>query len=183
MNVQHSSRSDSWRTPVSILVRVRWVLGDITLDPASSVEANEVVSASNIFTKEDDGLLQSWKTNGRSMFINPPGGKTGNKSNTSLFWKKLMEHRLHDQGFDHAIFLAFSAEAMQTTQGKGCKSICEFPFCVPAKRIRFVGEDESMQAPSHSNLIVYVPGRRDETDSFYDTFKDLGCVLNVKRCP
>jgi hypothetical protein len=41
MNIQHSSRTDMWFTPLEILVMVQKVLGTIDLDPASCAEARE----------------------------------------------------------------------------------------------------------------------------------------------
>lgn len=181
MNIQHSSRSDGWQTPPAILQKVHELLGVIDLDPASDILANKNVGAAQFLTKEDDGLQHPWQ--GETIFINPPGGKLNGKSNTALFWSKLMKHR--DRGhLKHAIFLAFSIEALQTTQNKGCKSIAEFPFCVPSSRIKFVSPDnKELQSPSHSNMIIYVPGTADLTDKFYSIFHSLGNVLNTRRHP
>lgn len=180
MNVQHSSRTDKWWTPLDILERVHMVVGPITLDPASSLEANERVRAQNIITEEQDGLTTPWAAG--SLFLNPPGGKLGNKSKTALFWKRLMEHRETGK-LTHAIFLAFSAEALQNTQGKGCQAIGEFPFMVPSSRIKFdrpAGCEQKTQ-PSHSNVIVYVPGTIDNRGLFYEAFKDMGTIINLDK--
>lgn len=181
MNIQHSSRSDEWFTPKWLMEAIQEVIGPIELDPASSKEANIIVNAKRILTREDNGLRTSWGK-ATSIFINPPGGKEGKESKTGLFWNKLMQER--DNGnFGHAIFLAFSIEALQTTQ-KYDKPIAGFPFCVPSKRIRFTLPDGSTPtAPSHSNMIVYVPGTINETDKFEAVFKQLGAVINTERKP
>jgi hypothetical protein len=144
--------------------------GLIDLDPASDVQWNRNVGAAAFFTKDSDGLKQDWF--GR-VFVNPPGGKTGNKSNTSLFWQKLMAQRINIQ---EAIFLAFSAEALQNTQNKDCAPIMAFSFCVPSKRLRFVARGVEKFAPSHSNVVVYVPGAVDNTTKFVNVFSALGAV-------
>ncbi len=77
MNIQHSSRSDLWYTPEKVLDGVHLVLGTIDLDPASDDFGNSRVRADRFYASEEDGLAQDW---GGSMFINPPGGKRGNKS-------------------------------------------------------------------------------------------------------
>jgi DNA N-6-adenine-methyltransferase (Dam) len=177
MNVQHLSRSDSWQTPKHIIQLVKQVLGEpIDLDPASSPEANALIGASRIITREENGLTSNWT--GSTVYLNPPGGKTKNASNSALFWKKLMLYR--KAGFlGQAIFMAFSAEALQTTQGKGCLSIGEFPFCIPSKRIKFISAaGDGAISPSHSNVIVYVPGIYNNTERFYKTFRPLGVVVN-----
>ena len=175
MNIQHSSASNLWYTPPHIIQMVRMVLGDIELDPASDEVANEIVQANNIFTEEDDGLLQDWDTEG-SIFLNAPGGRLGNKSLSIEFWKKLMVSE-----FSHAIYMGFSVEHLATSQHKGCKSMLEFPFCIPAKRIRFVSPLGNKSAPSHSNVIVYVPGAIDATRKFKEVFTGLGGVVNTDQ--
>src|SRR5258707_14839507 len=122
MNVQHSSRSDRWFTPVDIIERSRRVLGIIDLDPASEPAANERVKATTYYTEHNDGLYHTWSG---SVFCNPPGGKKGKDSLTCLFWKQLMMCVIEGH-IDHAIFLCFSVEALQNTRGKSVPSIGEF---------------------------------------------------------
>lgn len=174
MNIQHSTRSDSWYTPAWIIEKVKNVLGEIDFDPASCVEANMTVGAKTFLST--DSLDAYWPNGG--IFLNPPGGKTGNKSNTFLFWEKLVHHS-HAPGFTHAIFLAFSAEALQTTQGKGIPSLGQFLLCVPKKRIKFDGHAGKI-APSHSNVIAYIPGSVDRSSEFHDQFSDVGTILNYR---
>ena len=181
MNIQHSSRSDEWFTPDWLMQAIQEVIGPIELDPASSKDANKIVKASRILTRKQNGLTTVWGK-ASSIFINPPGGKLGRESKTGLFWNKLMQERT-DNTFGHAIFLAFSIEALQTTQ-RYSKPIAGFPFCVPSKRIKFVLPDGSTpKAPSHSNMIVYVPGTINHTDKFEKVFKNLGAVINTERKP
>jgi hypothetical protein len=173
MNIQHSSRNDDWMTPVDIIRRVKLVLKEIDFDPASSYQANERVGAKLYYSQMEDGLVKPWPE-GCSIFCNPPGGKVGNKSKTGLFWQRLMAHK---DRFSHAIFLCFSVEAFQSTQGKGVASVGEFPFCIPKKRIKFdFTGDEKKTSPSHSNAIIYVPGWKDERELFKKAFEDLGLV-------
>ncbi len=172
MNIQHSSATPEWGTPENILELVRKVLGTIDFDPASSVKWNASVGAKAFLTERDDGLKADWLPG--TLYCNPPGGKIGNSSKTALFWKRLMTHRESGQ-LEHAIFMAFSAEALQNTQGKGVLPIMHFPFCVPAKRIRFVALGVEKFQPSHSNVIAYVPGTLDKSELFRETFSSLGC--------
>ncbi len=174
MNIQHSSRSDEWYTPVSILDRVRAVLGPIDFDPASDAFGNSRVQALRYLTREDDGLISGWGAP-NTIFLNPPGGKCNNKSRAALFWGRLMAQRA-DPGFGHAIFMAFSLEQLQTTQASAL-SIMDFPFAVPKRRIVFdQGDGRPGEAPSHSNVIAYVPGRVDVRGAFAEAFQTLGAV-------
>lgn len=170
MNIQHSSRTDRWFTPVYLIESARKVLGTIDLDPASEPLANERVKASKYYTETDDGLLQPWFG---SVFVNPPGGRRGRDSISALFWGKLMAEKYN---VDHAIWLGFSLEQLQTTQKYGV-GIVEFPFCVPRKRVRFDKPDGSPgDAPSHSNVIVYTPGKVNRTSEFHRVFSQYGSV-------
>lgn len=176
VNVQHSSQSDAWGTPRHILAAVRDVLGPIDFDPASSPAFNTNVQAATYFTEEQDALTTPWPNTG-TIFCNPPGGKVGNASKTALFWELLMQHR-QAQAFDQAIFLAFSLEALQTTQGSK-QSIGDYCFCVPRKRLAFeTPEGIPGKAPSHSNAIVYVAGRINHERLFYSRFSEFGCVID-----
>lgn len=180
MNVQHSSRTDRWFTPVDILGRVRTVLGgSIDLDPASEPAANERVRAKRFLTEKDDGLYADWVTSMApvSVFCNPPGGKVGRVSKTALFWQRLMTETACGR-VSHAVFMCFSAEALQTTQNKDCPPVGEFAVCIPSRRISFdfpTGAQSS--SPSHSNAIVYVPGTVNKAADFYKEFSNVGTVM------
>lgn len=60
---------DEWYTPAEIIEAARTLMGDIDLDPATCIAAQKVVFAVDWYTKEDDGLSQSW--HGR-IWCNPP---------------------------------------------------------------------------------------------------------------
>ena len=65
--------SDSWFTPDIYLSSVRGVLGEITLDPFSDAQANEIVKAAHYFDEDADGLSQNWNiTANCKVFMNPP---------------------------------------------------------------------------------------------------------------
>ena len=175
MNVQHSSRTDAWGTPASILDRARNVLGRIDFDPASDWRFNERVRAERFYSSDQCGLANSWPVDCR-VFCNPPGGKTKNQSNTALFWDRLMQYRAHGD-LRQAIFLAFSLEALQTTQGSSVP-MAAFSICIPRRRIAFeTPEGVVGEAPSHSNAIAYVPGSEDRTADFVREFSSLGYVI------
>lgn len=170
MNVMFSSRSGRWGTPEVILDAVRLTLGSIDLDPASEEFFNKNVRASRYISELS--LESPWLDFPGNIFINPPGGKTNGKSTQKLFWQRLMDEV--DLGkVGHAIFMAFSVEALQSTQS--CtRAMLDYPMCVPKKRVRFVPRTGSADSPSHSNVIVYVPGAVDKTELFYSAFSQIG---------
>ena len=59
-HVAHNSGNNEWYTPLLFLDKARQVLGQIDLDPCSSLVAQENVKASKFYTKEDDGLSKEW---------------------------------------------------------------------------------------------------------------------------
>jgi ParB family chromosome partitioning protein len=172
--VQHSSETFEWYTPEYIVEMARAVLGSIDFDPATSVEANEVIKAGKILTEGDDALSCEWPQQ-QSIFMNPPGKKSnGNKSMAGLFWAKLME-----QDVKHAIVICFNLNQLALTQSYHKKSMLEFPICIPRKRLSFNRPQRStgkVGSPSHNNAIIYVPNTVDNTDKFVEIFSSLGKV-------
>lgn len=175
MNILHSSRSDAWGTPADIVARVKGVLGRIDLDPASEAYFNETVGAERIITR--NSLCTPWLRKPGTIYLNPPGGKTGNESNTKLFWNRLMYEVAQGRVSD-AIFMAFSVEALAVTQNRTLRPITDHLCCVPKKRIQFVSKGVEKRAPSHSNVIVYVPGVLDRSERFISVFRDLGALTS-----
>lgn len=70
MKVHFSSQTDNWATPRSLFDTLNSEFG-FNLDPCSS---HENAKCKRHFTKEDDGLAQSW--DGDRVFMNPPYGRT-----------------------------------------------------------------------------------------------------------
>lgn len=64
-----STGNIEWWTPPWIIEGVRQVMGEIDLDPATSVAAQRLVQARLYYTAGDDGLSYRWF--GR-VFMNPP---------------------------------------------------------------------------------------------------------------
>lgn len=165
MNVMLSSQSDRWFTPPHILELVRQVLGHIDLDPAT--DPSNPTGAQRFYTS--GALDKDWTAS--TIYLNPPGGKLGNKSKVALFWDKLMNSK-----FDHAIFAMFSLNGLQTTQASSLSAL-DFPLCVPKKRVRWIDPlKPGANSPTHANAFVYVPQRLDVTEDFRNVFYELGDV-------
>lgn len=64
-----SSATDQWATPQDFFDRLDSEF-NFTLDPCADTSNHK---CDTYFTKEDDGLQQSWK--GHTVFCNPPYGK------------------------------------------------------------------------------------------------------------
>ena len=176
-SAKHSSATDQWFTPTWVIEAVHKTIGYPDLDPASSPEANETVKARRIITKEENGLEADWTTDSSiSVFINPPGGKTGKQSNQILFWDRLIQYK--QQGFVRdAIFLVFSIEALQTSQVYPRMAMGNFYICIPKRRIAFVSPSGKKNSPTHANAIIYIPGEMNQKHLFFENFSKFGSML------
>lgn len=188
-NAQHSSASNEHYTPIAVTNAARRTMGRIDLDPASCEIANRVVKANRFHAKENNGLLTPWFG---KVFLNPPGGREfepdekhkygSGRVNSQIWWPKLIAEW---QSFNvsQAIFVGFSVEILQSSQGGPGPCALDFPFCVPKKRLAFLKEDlEPGKSPTHANVIVYLPSRVPEhltlgIRNFREAFKDIGRVV------
>ena len=103
MSVLTSSISDEWITPPEYADASHKVMGGIMLDPATSDVANRIVRASKYLTVDENGLNRRWEA--RTIFVNPPYGKTGNKSNQEI-WARKMLYEYASGNFVEGIFLS-----------------------------------------------------------------------------
>ena len=143
----HSSDSNEWYTPATIVDAAKRMLGHIDLDPASCAEANQVIRASRFFTAQQDGLSRVWS--GR-VFLNPPYGKTGNRSNQEIWSRKLVDD--YEEGFVvRAVLLVNAATDTAWFQALARR----YPICFIAGRVRFWRPDTPANSPTHGNALVY----------------------------
>lgn len=191
-NNRHSSKSAIWTTPPYIIEPARVVLGSIDLDPSSSAWSNKIVQAHTFFTKRQNGLRLPWShVYGRSLrrylhkqrvptsiWLNPPGGwhngRVGDSEVKHWWLKTLSEWR--EPYFGHMLFLAFSIEALQTTQVDCEYSLCDFPTVIFNRRVSYIDPStgKTVQGNTHASSITYIPGRLKRTRLFFETFHKLG---------
>ncbi len=168
MNALHSKATPEWYTPVEYVEAARRVMGGIDLDPASCALANLTVKADRFFTKDDDGLAQSWGA-GR-VFLNPPGGLVRE------FWRKLMAETGSGGAVHEAIWIGYSLQQLQTLQTADTFGPLEMAnaFCVPRRRIAFIDATGTpSKSPTHANYIAYFGPR---TIEFQLAFRSFGEV-------
>ena len=164
--VLHSSASNEWYTPVVYTEAARKVMGSIDLDPASCDEANKLVKATKIFTKEDDGLNRKWWGN---VWMNPPYGRGGQDKWTSKIVKEY-----EDGNISQAVILVNAA-----TDTLWFQRLWPYNICFVKRRIKFVSLDGAPKhSPTHGNVLVYL-GRREESISrFRNEFKRFGPIVH-----
>ncbi|MGH8659720.1 MAG: DNA N-6-adenine-methyltransferase, partial [Gammaproteobacteria bacterium] len=128
----------------------------------SCQRANETVGARNIFTEQDDGLIQQWFGN---VFMNPPYGKDGL---ASQFCVKAIEE--YEAGRATQAVLLVNSLHSQKWQAP----LFKFPICLVNHRIEFIDAEGRVNPnPTMQNMFVYLG---DSVGRFAEVFSDIGYV-------
>lgn len=163
-NILHSSDSNEWYTPARYADLAKKVMGDIDLDPASCIAANQSIQAKRIFDIEDDGFSRNWS--GR-VWLNPPYGRGEDGSNQAAWSKKLIDE--YKAGRVTEGMLLVNA----ATGNKWFADLWEFPICFVDHRIRFISPRGDYSQPTHSSVIVYLGSNESR---FVELFSEIGTV-------
>lgn len=164
------SRTPEHYTPHWLLQCARDVMGDIDLDPCTSLAAQRRVRARGFYTREDDGLSKGWALRVSDLlepsrvFINPPGDRSGKL--VQRFFAKL-KVEIDAGAVIEAIWLAFNLSQLRTLQSTRPLLEC-MDLCVLNRRIRFTGEH-----PTKDNAVLYYGPNRA---AFFDVFGRHGAI-------
>lgn len=162
--------SNEWYTPAKYIEAARAVLGEIDLDPASCVFANQVVRARQFYTIADNGLMHPW--HGR-IWLNPPYGKTqqGHASNPEYFTRYLLEQ--YQCGNVTEAILLIPAN----TATLWFDALWQYPVCFPRFCIRFYNEQQkSSNGISFGSCFVYL-GPHEQR--FSEVFQHFGHIVKA----
>lgn len=191
-NGLHSCKSFEHYTPVEYIEAARYVLGRIDLDPASCARANETVRASTYYTKEDDGLTQTWFGN---VYLNPPNNQRGYL--IKAFWRRACEHVLFDGGT--VLWAGYSLGPLARLHaceplgdGMECPGPISWPIVMigpqgpgttPGGRICWIdGETgEAGKQPGHGNYFCLLGGDAGQRERFRDRFGEFGDYCEPKQ--
>ena len=153
--------NDEWITPQETIEQARLVLRGITLDPASTKNANKIVRARKFYTKEQDGLSKSWKN--QRVWLNPP------------YSKGLI------QGFVHKLISVRDIEAIMLVNSSTDATWFHMllhhssSVCFRKGRIKFLSENlESVDKPRYANVFFYFGPHKN---LFKTVFSNVGFVL------
>lgn len=181
MNALWSSKSNEWYTPSVYVEAARSVMKSIDLDPASCQEANLVIKAKDIYTKEDSGLDKSWYGN---IWLNPPYGTTKNKSNSALWIKKLLSE--YWQGHVEQAIVLVNAD----TDTRWFHYLFTFPVCFTEGRVNFYNPkhktDTAFNRPgkilgnTHGSAFTYLGIHEDR---FVEVFSQFGTIVKHISAP
>jgi ParB family transcriptional regulator, chromosome partitioning protein len=162
-----SSESVEWYTPKKFIEAVRSVLGGIDLDPASCAQANSVVGAARYYTNEDDGLSLPWYG---KVFLNPPYGKEGGKSNQEKWSRRLIDEFTAGRVSEAILLVNASTETLWF------QPLWAYPLCFVRGRIDFWRPNGNTSHPTHGSVFVYF-GRKPQ--NFLAAFRTLGVVAQA----
>lgn len=155
---------DEWWTRADDVALVKAVLGEICLDPASCLKANETVGATEFYTLErgEDGLALPW--NAPTIFINPP------YSNTDAWIKRLVAE-FHAGTFNEGIALVLAK-----TETEWFDLAWEFgSVCIVRSRISHVAGDGGNEQTGRTGSAFFYFGHNHAR--FADVFAHRGRVL------
>ena len=156
---------DEWYTPAHIIDAARETMIHIDLDPASCAAANEMVRAERFFTKESDGLKQSWQSS--TLWMNPPF----NDGLIESFVEKLFDS-VNSGDVSTAIVLTTNS-----TEAPWCQRLLmqASAICFPSERIHFWRADDRKITGPRSGHMIYYFGEDPET--FVIHFEGIGCCV------
>lgn len=166
-HVGHNSGENEWYTPAEYIEAARTVLGAIDLDPATSKKANEVVKAARMFTREDDGLEQSWQ--GR-IWMNPPYSQPL----VTQFSEKLAAHV---QAGDVSAAIVLINNATETEFFQRLAAVAS-AICFPQGRVQFWSPGKDSATPLQGQAVLYMG---PDLESFFAMFADFGFVVKAIR--
>ncbi len=172
------TKSNEWYTPARYIEAARAVMGGIDLDPASCSDANEIVKAVRYYSIDDDGLAQAWY--GR-VWLNPPYGKTNNKS-TIERWIKRLINEYQAGNVTTAILLTTCDSDNQWFQ-----LLWDYPICFTNHNVHFFKPDrhgkitkDSRSTQMFGTVFTYL-GPHEQT--FIDIFSRFGRIARAIDIP
>jgi hypothetical protein len=153
--------SVEWYTPSLYVEMARKVLGEIDLDPASSEHAQKTIKAKTFFTREGDGLAQTWS--GR-IWLNPPYSMPG----ITEFANKMI---LSLSDIEAAVMLTNSATDTEWFQTLASVAA---GICFTNGRLRFETEEGPQNMPMQGQAFFYFGGNRK---MFIEVFSPVGVIM------
>lgn len=161
-----TSESNEYYTPPRYIDVVRTLMGKIDVDPASNIEANNVVQAATFYSLPDDGLQYDWR--GR-VFLNPPYGyHESSDSNQERWTRQLIEQ--YQSGITTEAVLLVNA----VTDRSWFQPLWHYPICFTDHRIRFYRPGGEPGTPVIGSVFVYFGAQKER---FAELFKVFGAVV------
>jgi phage N-6-adenine-methyltransferase len=151
-----------WFTPTPYVERVRAVLGEIDLDPASHPVAQHDIRARQFFTRTDDGLTRQWFG---KVFLNPPYAQP----DIRLFVERLAD-QIAAGNTTEAILL--TNNSTETGWFRTAWTLANV-VCLTTGRINFVNREGQSGSPLQGQAFFY---RGPQDERFKAEFRPLGII-------
>lgn len=161
-----------WYTPPHIIEAARAVLGTIDLDPASCVEANRIVQATRIYTRDDNGLEQPWHGN---VWLNPPYGR----GIIEAFVERLLEWNRRLVSWQDCYWGAHCLTNACTDTAWWQALAQESTVCFLRGRVRFWGPMEHGNSPTQGQTVFLLTENMEVVRRFRENFGPLGHIMEV----
>jgi hypothetical protein len=173
MQLLTSSATIEWYTPLEIIAPVVEVIGNIELDPAGNDFANTWIEAERMYAPPDNGLSHEWVA--KSLFMNPPYGKYGNKSSQEV-WMDYLISQLPTIGACIALTKTVPGYRWWDNLFNG-----KWPghLCITSGRIWFVDVRGKVRGASKSASSFWYYG--PDPEKFERVFSAIGRVLPPKE--
>jgi ParB family chromosome partitioning protein len=165
VNYRAGSGDNEWHTPLEHIAAARNVLGEIDLDPASNLIAQETVRATNHYTRADNSLSKEW--HGR-VWLNPPYAQPL----INQFVQKLVDEFASGR-VTQAIMLTNNYTDTAWFQLAAATAAL---ICFPRGRINFINVDGSTGSPTQGQAIFYY-GTTGGGEEFRKTYSAFGLVV------
>lgn len=159
--INQDSGNFEYYTPSDIVELAREVMGVITLDPFSSVEANKRVKASSFMGIHDDGLSKSWYGN---VWMNHPFSRLMNKI---CIEKLVREYEIGDVKQACNITFAATSEAW-------FRPLLNYPQCfIHGRTNYYLPTGEKKTGVTKGSVVTYL-GK--DVEKFKEVFSRIGTV-------
>lgn len=154
---------DEWKTPTEWIEAARGLMGTIDLDPASHDKAQEIVLASEYYTKDENGLSRPWnKPDGSAarVWCNPPYSTDLVKT---FAQKAIDEYRAGNM--QEGLFLVNNC----TDTGWFFELAASYPVIFSRGRVKFWYDDPEDKTPTRQGQALFYFGPR--VAAFYEAFR------------
>jgi phage N-6-adenine-methyltransferase len=163
-HVSNNSGDNEWYTPQEYIDSARIVMGEIDVDPASSIIANKIIKAKKYYTIETNGLEKKWIG---KIWMNPPYAQPHIKN----FSEKLLIE-IENKNCLEAIVLVNNATDTDWFQNMAMK--CQ-SICFTRRRVRFWAPDK-ISSPLQGQAILYFG---NDKNKFKMEFIKYGFITNI----
>lgn len=157
--INQDSGNFEYYTPIDLVNAAREVMGSIDLDPASSEQANRLISATRFYS--EDGLNKPWFGN---IWMNHPFSRVNNP-----LWIHHLVSWYEEISKRQACCITFAA-----TSEKWFRPLLNYPQCfIHGRTNYYLPNGEKKKGVTKGSVITYLG---DNTEDFSRVFSKFGTV-------